>query len=284
MIPITRLKQNLDFNKNLGDLIEVMKLASTLQFNQFRLSRQPYEEFLSSLEKIFNHLREKQARNIFFGVPVDSPSALVLLSSDEGFLGEFNVLLVNKLMEAAGRDDEIIVLGQQGANYLQDLKIKFNVFPSLSDKLEFNRIQGLRDHILELYRQKKVFRVKIVYARFINIISQQIESEVLLPLPEGFSGGQAGLGRKGEFLIEPDPGAVIEEWVKLWLSSRLYQIFWSSKLAEFSARIMHLEASIQELGRINRRLRLEYFKYLHGLSDKTIREISASRLLQTVSR
>lgn len=280
MIPAVKLKQNLDFNKNLGELIEVMKLASTLQFNQFRLSRLPDAEFHSSLEKIFGGLREKQGESIFFDAPRDSPAVMVLVSSDEGFLGEFNVLLVNKLVESAGADDEIIVLGAQGANYLQNLSVKFNVFPSVTEKLEFDRIQALRDHLLGLYGQRKVFQVKIFYTRFINIISQQVESEILLPLPGSFTGEEAGLGKKGEFLFEPALGGVIEEWVRLWLFSRLYQIFWSSKLAEFSSRIMHLEASIQELGRINRGLRLEYFKYLHGLSDKTIREISASRLIK----
>jgi len=41
---------------------------------------------------------------------------------------------------------------------------------------------------------------------------------------------------------------------------------------------MHLEGSGQELTRINQHLRMEYFKYLHGLSDKTIREIAAARM------
>jgi len=50
-------------------------------------------------------------------------------------------------------------------------------------------------------------------------------------------------------------------------------------LAELAARIMHLEGSIQELSKVDQNLKLDYFKYLHGLSDKTIREIYASRLV-----
>jgi len=43
---------------------------------------------------------------------------------------------------------------------------------------------------------------------------------------------------------------------------------------------MHLEGSIQELTKINQHLRMEYFKYLHGLSDKLIRELYAARVVR----
>lgn len=284
MIPVARLKHNLDFNKNLGELIEVMKLAATLQFNQFRLQREPFANFNVFLEKAFlgSFPDKKQLKNKFLEplqAVQDKPSAVILVSSDEGFLGELSAVLVNKFLERRQVQDEVIVLGQQGANYLSDLKIAFEAFPSVSDKLEFKQIEALRDYVLGLYSRGAISKVYIVYARFLSITSQQIESEPLLPLSESFF-SQGGEKKRGEFLIEPDVDSAIESWVRLWFFSKLYQIFWSSKLAEFAARIMHLEGSIQELTRINQRLRLEYFKYLHALSDKTIREVSASRLVR----
>lgn len=284
MIPVSRLKQNLDFNKNLGELIEVMKLASTLQFNQFRLQREPFVNFNISLEKaLINSLSAKlPLRNKFLEQPKNiqgRPSAVILISSDEGFLGELNAVLVNKFLERKQAQDEAIVLGQQGANYLEGLKINFEVFPSISDKVEVKQIETLRDYILGRYAKGDFSRVHIVYARFLSVTSQQIESEPILPLSESFF-VQPENKKGGDFLIEPDIDSVVEAWVKLWFFSKLHQIFWSSRLAEFAARIMHLEGSIQELTRTNQRLKLEYFKYLHALSDKTIREVSASRLIK----
>lgn len=281
MIPVAKLKQNLDFNKNLGELIEVMKLAATLQFNQFRANRQPSVDFISLFESTYGHIAENKTRNIFLESSTrdaDSASAIILISSDEGFLGELNTILVNKLIEKRHSDDTVIVIGEQGANYLRELNIDAVPFASITDKLEFKQIEALRDYVLERYVKGEVARVHVIYARFVNITSQQIESEDLLPLSASFF--PQSERKKGEFLIEPDLDSVIEGWVKLWLFFKFYQIFWLSKLAEFAARIMHLEGSIQELNRINQRLKMEYFKYLHGLSDKTIREISASRLVR----
>ncbi len=285
MIPISRLKKNLDFNKNLGELIEVMKLASTLRFNQFRFTQQVPEKFSRFFEEIIKCTPpDISANDIYFQPRPSLPSIIVLISSDEGFIGDLNALLVNKMLELRQEQDKIIVLGQQGEHYLQDLDIDFKLLPSVTDKVNISQVESLRDDVLNLYSGGGFSRVWVVCANFLNITSQQIESEQLLPLSETyFYRGMektAGVPQKAglEFLFEPDAGTVIEGWVRLWLVFRFYQFFWSSKLAEFAARVMHLEGSIQELNKVNQRLRLEYFKYLHSLSDKTIREISASRL------
>ncbi len=277
MIPAAKLKENLKFNKNLDELIEVMKMAATLQFNQFRTRQEPRRDFLPSLEEGINLISGLATNSIFFSPrPESSSSAIILVSSDEGFLGELNVLLVNRLSEIRSGENEIIVLGRQGAEYLEEVGMDFTPFSSPSEKLEFKHVEPLRDYCFKRYRKGEIGKIQIIYPRFVNIALQQIESETLLPLPPPSLNPDV---KKEDIIIEPSRSLVIEGWAKLWLGFRLYQIFWSSKLAEFAARIMHLEASLQELKRINQHLELEYFKYLHGLSDKTIREISASRLL-----
>ncbi len=276
MIPAAKLKQNLKFNENLDELIEVMKLAATLQFNQFRARQEPAVDFLSSLEEVFNLISGQAINNIFLTPSQESSTAVILISSDEGFLGELNVLLVNRLTEIKAQESEVIVLGRQGAEYLDELGMRFTAFPSPSEKLEFKHVKPLRDYVFKRYKEREISKIQIIYPKFVNIALQQIESETLLPLPIPAANVEK---INEEFIIEPGLNSVIEGWVKLWLGFRMFQIFWSSKLAEFAARIMHLEASMQELKRINQHLELEYFKYLHSVSDKTIREISASRLL-----
>ena len=276
MIPIGKLKQNLLFNKNLGDLIEVMKMAATLQFNQFRVHQEPAENFSILLNSAYGALPLDASTDSFFNPPSNLPGLFVLVSSDGGFLGELNTLLINRLLDSKRQQDEIVVLGQQGINYLNEAKVSFLNFESPGDKLDIQKIGLLRDYLAKRYFKHEVNRVTVIYSRFINITSQQVEIENLLPLER-----KENVVRKGkEILIEPDIKSVLEGWIKLWLDFRFYNIFWSSKLAEYAARIMHLEGSVQELTKINQHLRMEYFKYLHGLSDKSIRELSAARLVR----
>jgi F-type H+-transporting ATPase subunit gamma len=276
MIPVGKLKSNLQFNKNLGDLVEVMKLAATLQFNQFRLRQEPSEDFIRLLDDVFGVLLSSGSRNDLLLSRDGLPSLFLLVSSDEGFVGELNFLLLNKLLGARRQLDFIVCTGQQGANYLKEIQVNFSFFDSPGEKIDAQLLAKIRDYLLSQYIGQKVGKVYVVYLRFINISWQQVELETLLPLSR-----VVGISEKPlpYLLIEPDSREVIEGWMKAWLDFRLYQIFWASKLAEFAARIMHLEGSVQELGRINNHLRLEYFKYLHSLSDKSIRELTAARLI-----
>jgi ATP synthase F1 gamma subunit len=276
MIPVGKLKANLQFNKNLGDLVEVMKLAATLQFNQFRLTQEPSEDFIRLLDDVFGVLLSSGIKSDLLTPKENLPALLLLVSSDEGFLGELNFLLVNRLLDAKRQQDNIACVGQQGANYLRELQLSFSFFDSPGEKLEPQLLAKVRDYLLSQYLSATVGRVYAVYSRFINITAQQVELETLLPSPRTPG---ASSGSLPHLLVEPNAQVVIEGWVKSWLDFRLYHIFWSSKLAEFAARIMHLEGSVQELTKINNHLRMEYFKYLHGLSDKSIRELSAARLL-----
>jgi len=275
MIPVGRLKSNLQFNKNLGDLVEVMKLAATSQFNQFRLKQEPSEEFLKLLDNVFGVLVSSGIQHDLLSPRETLPSLLLLVSSDEGFLGELNFLLVNKLLNARRPEDLLAVCGQQGSNYLKEIQINFSYFDSPGEKIEVQSLAKVRDYLLSQYLERKVGRIYVVYSRFLNITSQQVELETLLPLSRTGSSEKA----LPYLLVEPNPEKIIEGWIKAWFDFRLFSIFWSAKLAEYAARIMHLEGSVQELSRINTHLRMEYFKYLHSLSDKSIRELSAARLI-----
>ncbi len=280
MIPIGRLKQNLQFNKNFGDLVEVMKLTATLQFNQFRLKKEPAEGFTRLLEDVFGVLLSLKEKNDLLTPKEELPSLLILISSEEGFLGELNFLLVSKLLSAKRQLDEIACVGAQGANYLRDIRLDFSFFDSPGEKFDPEQLAKLSAFVATKYLKRQIGAVFVVYPRFISITLQQAEIEELLPLSKDFSAGSISIP---QILVEPDLESVIEGWVKSWLGFRFFQIFWSSRLAELAARIMHLEGSVQEMTKINNHLRMEYFKYLHGLSDRSIRELTAARLLEKES-
>ena len=127
MIPVGKLKSNLQFNKNLGDLVEVMKLAATLQFNQFRSKQEPSEDFIRLLDDVLSVLLSSGVKNDLLQPKENLPTLLFLVSSDEGFLGELNFLLVNKLLNSRRQQDFIACAGQQGANYLKEIQVNFSL-------------------------------------------------------------------------------------------------------------------------------------------------------------
>jgi ATP synthase F1 gamma subunit len=262
----------------MGDIIDTLKATALVQFRLFQMKNKPNDYFLKEIESCIRILVTTMNRHPYFVERKGLSSAIVIVTSDEGFLGELNILLVNAGLEVRdSKDDEIIVLGERGAKYLEEMNENFVSFPGISEEINDKDIDTICSYLLKCYH-KKFRRILIVYPEFSSLTVQKVKLLQALPYQPISQQPEFNLNGK-DMMIEPSLGSVLECLIKLWLGYKLFEIFWSSKQSEYAARVMHLEGSTQELTYLNQRLALSYFRQVHALSDKTIREISASRIL-----
>jgi F-type H+-transporting ATPase subunit gamma len=283
MIPAAKLKEQLEFNNDLGGIIDVLKVAASMQLRHFQSKIPTDSLFLEELKNCTALIDVEKAPHPLLRLRPDLPRCIVAITSDEGFLGELNTLIINALLDArkSVEKDEIIILGERGAGYLRDLDIKFRAFEGISDSLKQSEVEKLKNHLIKGYLAGEFGEVLVVYPRFISVTTNKIEATRILPFAfeEEQKEGLEYVSAE-ELLIEPNPEEIVGGLAKLWLSSVLTDVFWSSKLSEFAARLMHLDTSEQELKKANQQLKLEYFRYMHVISDRTIREVSASRFVR----
>lgn len=278
MITLAKLKHDLDISKSLGDIIDVLKAAAIIQFQSLQAKEKPYSPFAGEAEASLRLLIPKEDYNPYFIDRKELPSAIVTITSDEGFLGELNSLLINTaLEERKSPSDEIIVLGERGSNYMAESGLSYTSFPGIPDEIDYKYAGKIRDHLIKGYRGR-FGRICVVYPRFHSLTYQKAEVFRALPYTD------KGLSKRADPLfdeayIEPSKRRVIEVLIDIWLAFKLFDIFWSSKQSEYAARIMHLEGSTVELKDLNHDLSLAYFRQVHALRDRSIREISASKVL-----
>ena len=161
--------------------------------------------------------------------------------------------------------------------------------PAEDDWLAHLRIEVRRTRTnrrLDKYLAGRIGKVLIVHARFLSLTVLEPFVTKLLPCPELFRApeqkerfrpGQT-IKKEQKVTIEPGPAQAVDFLVRATLMQQLHALFLDSKLAEYAARIVHLEGSYQEIMEMNRRVLFNFFKHLHQKSDKDIREIFASRL------
>jgi F0F1-type ATP synthase gamma subunit len=183
------------------------------------------------------------------------------------------------LDQKSSPNDELVVLGERGARYFEDVDEKFTLFPGIPDEIDGNYASGIRDFLIEGYK-RRFGKIILIYPEFVSLTVQHVKRSQLLPTEAPMRSAKPVSKLQMEsMLIEPSGGIVLRALVELWLGFKLWEVFWSSKQSEYAARIMHLEGSTQELTQINKNLSLEYFRQVHMMRDKVIREISASKLL-----
>ena len=278
MIPLVRLKQDREFNDSLRGIIDVFKVAASVQLRQLQSRPAFYEPFEKTLFDSLRFLDIRGSRHPLMVHRTDLPSCIAVITSDEGFAGDVNAALVTTALHSpqAARHDELVVLGDRGASRLEELNETFIYFPGIGEEIDRERITTLRRYFLQQYLQGAWGRLLVVYAKYVSLAVQHVEEELLLPCRALF--GAKPSAQASQAFVEPSVERVIETLVTLWLEFALAKIFLSSKLSELSARVMHLEGSDQELSRTSQQLGLQYVKHLHALADKSIREISTSRL------
>jgi ATP synthase F1 gamma subunit len=282
MIPLIKLRENLRFARELQDMIEVMKGATASQFRSLQAKRKGFEDYKTKMEEFLTALDVGSIPHPFLRERADLPKAIVMITSDEGFVGALNAQVVTAGLEQASGLDELVVIGERGARYLAENQgATFTVFPGIGDDITYARAVAVRDLLIEKFLARKIGSVLIAYPRFLSLTAQRVDVARVLPCGNIF-GPKADVRHKPvkakEILIEPSPDKVVNYMVRAWMMQRIYDMFWESKLSECAARIIHLEGSHEEILSENKKLMHEYFKHLHARSDKNIREIFASRL------
>jgi ATP synthase F1 gamma subunit len=205
--------------------------------------------------------------------------AVVAITSDSGLLGGLNMQVVNRaLVELKNMPGRLIVIGERGKAYLRDSKIPFVAFSGIKDEDRYVQAMQLRDYVTGKVLEGAFGSVKVVYPRPISFTVQRVDMVEFLPfLPSTVEKSTEEVVR--DIIMESRPNDIIEYLIHLWIGQRFYDIFGLSRLAEFAARYVHLEESLQKLRDMDSKLRLQYFRVRHELIDRTMRELFSARLL-----
>lgn len=280
MLSLIELKDEKLFIEDMEGIIDTFKITALIQFRLFQQKEKINRMFFSEIESSFDLLSSRDISSRYFSQDSKLPRVLVVITSDEGFLGELNTLIINSTLDKRqSPDDIIVVLGSQGARYLEEMKISFLALPGISEDVDVRQAEELSNYLLKEYNRRKFGQIQVIYPEFVSLTAQRISAVNLLPY-YSLSKRNPVRGKEAEdILIDPSGTKVVEGLIALWMNFKFLEIFWSSKQSEYAARIMHLESSTEELTELNKKVTFLYFKRIHALSDKTIREVSATKLL-----
>lgn len=282
------LKKEVRATSDLMQLVDVLKRVAAAQFYALQekqrrsaskdgrpISDQVPEVSRAIFDEFFRLIPPQQCRHPFVETPAP-PLGLVMVTSDEGFLGGLNVAVIQKALSArGGQQAELIVLGERGRMYFKDLKEPFTHFPGVGEYINPQEVERLRDYIVEQYLRQKFRRVLVFYPRPVSFTHQEIDSFQLLPYTRPSQSPGLSPADPTLTFLEPSAYSIIDYLVKLWLRRKILEVFWQSKLAELAARAMHLEASVMELAQQKKKLTLQYFRKMHEVTDTNIRECYA---------
>ena len=287
MSSLSEAKKALQFNREFTGLVDILKGIAASQFQSLMRKKQRFEKFTASFDGFFKLI--DFARTI---EKLDSPfvrtrsevTGVVMVTSDEGFMGDLNTKVIEAaLREAGSGEKELFVMGSHGFDALKERGLEATVFPAVEYEKRYEQALLVKERLVSDVALRKVGRLIVTYPHPVSFAVQRPVVVQLLPFKGLASPPQRPASRdwmKQGVILESSPERIIEYLVGMWITYRLYDFFEDSKLAEYGAKTMHLEQSNDRLIEQGKGLRHRYFRCRRELIDKGTRETFASILLR----
>jgi len=277
---LSQVKKDMEFNKGLHSLVEVLKTIAVSEFHILEQKIKTFERFSDTLEGFFELIDINNITHPFVN-PKGLPAGIVAVTSDKGLLGGLNMQIMTTAASVLDKSPgKLIIIGERGELFVRERNISAAVFPGIQDAERYSQAMGLRNYLVNEVLVGKLGAIKIVYPRAISFTIQRVEVMEFLPYTPSDK-KDSGVQTEAwlNTILESRAGDIIEYLIYLLMGQRIYEIFGWSRLAELAARFIHLEESSQKLERLNKTLRLQYFRIRHELIDRNMRELFAARSL-----
>ena len=204
-------------------------------------------------------------------------AAAIVISTDRGLCGGLNSNLFRRLLveirkrQEQGQEVDVVAIGQKAATFFR--RVKVNLVASvthLGERPQIEELMGVAKVVFDAYESGQTDQVFLVYNRFVNTMSQQVQVERLLPLPPTDEGAPT---HDWDYLYEPDPQTVLQHVLTRYAESLLYQAALENLASEHAARMVAMKSASDNATKLIGNLQLVYNKARQAAITQEISEI-----------
>ncbi len=201
--------------------------------------------------------------------------AVLVITPDKGLTGPLNSNILRRasryIMTESGAPVEVVASGKKARDFMvrtgQDVVAEFTGW---GDAVSLEQLRPLAEVVLEEFISGKVDAVHLVYAKFINTLSQVPEVKQILPIVQPESAGEYK-----DYIFEPSPAAVLQSLLPRFVEMQIFQAMLESVASEHSARMVAMRSASDNAKDIVRDLTLTYNKARQSQITAEVSEIAA---------
>lgn len=284
MQTVQKLKEELEINGNMTELMDVLKGIAVSEFWALAKKQGRFARFMNTFNGFFNILDFSTVEHPY--AKGEGKLAILMITSNEGFMGGLNSRVITTALSSGGSEEaELIIIGEQGATQLRAMNRRFTAFPGIVSEKRYEASVQLRDHIVKETQGGKFGRLNVYYPKPVSFMVQKVEELKILPCTELFQKkGKVVPEEVQDLIIESSLYNMIQYLTEMWIAQKLYEVLEDSKLSEFSARTVHLEESFQILQDQGKNIRYRYLRSWHELINKGMRDTFSAQIMRRRSK
>ena len=201
----------------------------------------------------------------------------IIVSTDRGLCGGLNINVFKKAVASmkqysdAGVEIDVCTIGKKAQSFFRRLGSNIVADKAdLGDAPKIADITGTIKVMLDAYDEGKIDRLYLVENDFVNTMTQTPKAGQLIPtVPDT----DERLSHHWDYLYEPDSKEVIDELMKRYIESIVYQAVVENTACEMAARMVAMKSATDNAGDIIDNLQLVYNKARQAAITQEISEI-----------
>jgi F-type H+-transporting ATPase subunit gamma len=267
MASLKEIKSRIQSVKSTQKITAAMKMVSSAKLRKAQKTIEnfyPYEQRLNILLNNFLSA-EAETTSVFAEIRDVKRVAVVVCSSNSSLCGGFNSNVTKRFSQTLEQywnlgHEHILVfpVGKKIAKASHKMGFEpHSDFEAMADKPNYAAAVSLADDLMNLFQNKDIDKVELIYHHFKSKSTQVLTSETFLPI-------QLTKPTKGnialDYIVEPDRNTLIEELIPKVLRLKIYTALLDSNASEHAARTMAMQIATDNADDILQDLSLLYNK------------------------
>lgn len=269
--------------KSIQKVTKAMKMVAASKMRRAQERTEEARPYAKRLAEVINHLLPDVDRNLLPLLDIREIKRVgyVVVSSDRGLAGSFNTNVLKTAqaeIETIGKKNvDVFCIGKKARDHFK--RRNYNIIEShieFWNELKFGNALAIGTGIISHFTQKYVDEIHVVYNEFVNVASQHVVSERLLPLV--FESDKKPIIDR---LYEPNKDDLVKNLIPRHLNIQMWKYLLESYVSEQAARMLAMENATGNAEDMIKELTLEFNKARQAAITKEMLEIvSGAEALQ----
>ncbi len=256
-----------------------MVAASKMRKAQERMrAARPYAEKIRQVAAHLSHANPEYKHPFLIKREHVKNVGVIVITSDKGLCGGLNTNILRlvvsqmKVWDGEAKKVSVCSIGNKGFSFMTRIgaDIKSHL-TGMGDTPRISSLVGVVKIMLDAYTAGEIDAIYIAYNDFINTMKQAPTLRQLLPLSD--DQWQSPPTVKWDYIYEPEPKVVVDELLRRYVESLVYNAVTENQASEQSARMVAMKAASDNAKEVIGELKLVYNKARQAAITKEISEI-----------
>jgi len=274
MANLKEIKRKIGSVKNTAKTTNAMKLVSSAKLRRTEELARRSRVYAAKLTELLNEIAQKMQKanvdgldNVYFKEVANPKTVdIVFITADKGLCGGFNAQTIKRVnqMIADFKAENVKVrlraVGRKGIDYFKFNNVELNnEIVGLSAAPDYAEAAEFISEVAHAYVNGETDRIILVHNGYVNMISQEIREDQVLPVDP--SKLELSENSTSELEVEPDDDdTLLDALVKRYVEYTMYYSLIDSLAAEHSARMQAMDAATKNAKEMVKTLTVKYNK------------------------